>query len=109
MYVAIFFLLVGALYAAWDYKLSKASKILRQLHELEPEIYDSLHGNPKLFPSASINAIITNGSYLKIKSKSLKAEILAINSEQQRYVLWPIILFVGLILISLLLRALSGV
>lgn len=107
MHVSLIFLLIAVLILTWDYKFSRASKVLYQLKTKEPDVYNKVYGKTILPPSSSISDIVTRGLYLKIQTPSLKEEVLAINKISNKYALWPYALLVGYIFLILIVGVIN--
>jgi hypothetical protein len=105
MNIVIFLLLACAGMIFWDYKFSRASKVINELRKNDQNLIGSIKGLSFMPPSWCIDAIISQGKYTEIKAESLKDELLSINQKKQKFILLPMALFVGYILLNLLLRA----
>jgi hypothetical protein len=95
-------------YLYWDYKYSRASKVLRQLKDSEPVLYKTIYGVSYFPPSIVISDITNQGIYLKIQSKDIKNEIVSIDHKHSMKSLWPYALFIGFVFLSLIMRAISN-
>jgi len=95
-------------YLYWDFKCSRASKVLKQLKEKEPDLYATIYGKSVLPPSVTIGGITSQGIYLKIQNKEIKEEIISIDNRSSWYALWPWAFFIGFVFLSLVIRAVGN-
>jgi len=105
MYSNIFLSSLLVAIIIWDFKFSRASKVLSELREKEPEIYNSIQGKSFMPPTSCIGQVIGRGLYLKIETKQIKDEIVAFDNRRWRSVLWPRAIYIGYIFLLLILSA----
>ncbi len=100
-------LLIGTLY--WEYKLSRAAKLLKKIHKEEPETYELLCKSRILSPSLILQRIIGNNQYGQIRSDKLRKELLYLDEKQAKYNVVKMYVFViyilGILLVSALLKS----
>ncbi len=108
MISSLIFLTILVIYLYWDFKHSRASKVLKQLKEKEPDLYSTIYGKTYLPPSAIVGGITGQGIYLKIQSEDIKEEIISIDNKSAWSTLWPWGVFVGYIFTNLVIRAVGS-
>lgn len=99
------FLALAVAVTVWDYGFSRDSRVLGELREREPEIYNALPCRSVLPPSVVIGQVIGRGHYLRIKSSDIKEQVFSLDRGRQAHVLWPWVLLMGWSLLHLILRA----
>ncbi len=97
-------LLIGVLY--WEYNLSRSAKLFKEWQEIEPETYNALCKNSKMYPSFIIYKIISNNQYGEIHSNKIRKELLAIDEKQAKINVLKMYVFVLYILVVLLVSVL---
>lgn len=108
MTTSFIFLAILVIYLYWDFKHSRASNVLKQLKDKEPDLYDTIYGRAFLPPSAVISGITGQGLYLKIQTDEIKEEILSIDNKGAWSTLWPWAVFVGYIFVNLIIKAVGS-
>ena len=95
-------------YMYWDHNYSRAAKVVNLIKENEPEVYSAAWTHVFMAPSSFLKGITGSGLYLKIQDKSIKDEVIAIDAANSFHAIIPWALFIGYLLFSLGLRAVSN-